>query len=377
MRVLYVGNFDPYETGGTRRAYEVVRRIHRYDVEPYILHIKKVPDDALTSIGAIRSLKEVVVVTKSIERVKELNVDLVVSTSESPSSVIIAYHIARKLHKPWTAVMQLPIILRYTPASTEPVIVDLLWLPQQIYVLNLLRKTTILAVSASCILETTIKVPRFIVLRPGVGIEIENFSSIDDQEKLYDAIFMARLTPEKGVYDVVKIWSLVVKQRPEAKLAIAGKFKNDKVMWGFYGLVRKYRLKKNISYLGFLQEKEKVMALKRAKLFIYPSKLDAFPIAILEALASGLPVIAYDIPAIRYNYPRNLVFEVKKGYINLFAGKIIEFLRRVDAINIVGYKAKSFASYFTWEKVAEVEANAYKWLMNYFNEKFKAKVIKS
>jgi len=371
MKVLYIGNFDPYETGGTRRAYEVVRRIHQYGVEPYILHIKKVPNDALTSIGALRSLKEVAVITKSIEDVKKLNVDLVVSTSESPSSVITAYHIARKLHKPWTTVMQALIILRYTPASTEPVIVDLLWLPQQIYVLNLLRKTTILAVSASCVFGSTIKMPRFIVLRPGVGIESENFLFIDDQEKLYDAIFMARLTPEKGVYDVIKIWSLVVKQQPEAKLAIAGKFKNNKVMLRFYELVKKYHLIKNISYIGFLsEEKEKVMALKHAKLFIYPSKLDSNPIVILEALASGLPVIAYDIPAIRYNYPRDLVIGVKKGDINLFARKIIEFLRNVDAINIIGYKAKSFASYFTWDKVAKVEANAYKWLINSFNEEF-------
>jgi len=372
MRVLYVGNFDPHETGGTRRAYEVVRRIRRYGVEPYMLHIKKVPDDALTSVGALRSLKEVAVLTKIIEEVRKLDVDLIVSTSESPSSVITAHHIARKLCKPWTAVMQSPIILRYTPASTEPITVDSLWLPQQIYVLNLLRGTIILAVSASCILESTIKMPHFIVLKPGVGIEPEKFLPIDDKEKLYDAIFMARLPPENGVYDIIKIWSLVVKQRPEAKLAIAGKFKNDKVMRNFYELLRKHRLKKNITYLGFLSEKEKAMALRCAKFFIYPSKLDSMAIVILEALASGLPVIAYDIPAIRYNYPRDLVFQVKKGDISLFARKVIEFLCNIDAINIIGYKAKNFASYFTWERVAKAEINAYKSLMNPCNEKLKS-----
>jgi len=76
--------------------------------------------------------------------------------------IITDYHIARKLHKPWTAVMQALIILRYTPASTEPVIVDLPLLPQQIYALNLLRKTIILAASASCVFGSTTKMPRFI-----------------------------------------------------------------------------------------------------------------------------------------------------------------------------------------------------------------------
>jgi len=360
MRVLYVGNFDLYETGGTRRAYEVVRRIRRYGVEPYILHTKKVSDDALTSIGALRSLKEVVVVTKSIEEVRKLNVDLIVSTSESPSPVITAYHTARKLRKPWTVVMQLPIILRYTPASTEPIIVDLLWLPQQIYVLNLLRKTTLLTVSISCILESTVKMHRFIVLRPGVGIEYEKFSSIDNQEKLYDAIFMARLTPEKGVYDVVKIWSHVVREHPKARLAIAGKFRDDKVMQGFYWLVQKKGLEKNIIYLGFLREEEKIIALKRAKLFIYPSKLDAFPTIVLESLASGTPVVAYNIPAIKYNYPENIVIKVRKGDVNIFARKVTELLYDDTYINSISYEARKFASYFTWERVSEVEVYAYK-----------------
>jgi glycosyltransferase involved in cell wall biosynthesis len=363
MRVLYTGNFDPHETGGTRRAYEVVHRIHQFGVEPYILHTKRVLSDVLTSVGALRSLKEIAVLIKSIKEVKKLDIDLIISTSETPSHVITAYYIARELHKPWAIVMQLPIILKYTPASTAPIIVDLLWLPQQIYTLNILKKTTVLAVSISCILESTIKIPNFIVLKPGVGVKLEKFLYRNDSKKLYDAIFMARLTPAKGVYDIVKIWKFVVKEYPEAKLAVAGKFQDNKIMHTFYGLVQKYNIKKNVIYLGFLSEEKKVLALMSAKLFVYPSILDAFPIIILEAMAARLPVIAYDIPAIRYNYPSSLVIRVKKGDINLFARTIIELLYNNDAINIIGHKAAKFASHFTWENVAKAEVLAYKLLI--------------
>jgi len=363
MHILYIGNFDPYETGGTRRAYEVVRRVHRYGVEPYVLHIRSVPDDFFTRVGALRSLKEVAVVVKSVDEVKKLNVDLVVSTSESPSIAILAYHIAKKLNKPWTTIMQLPIIFKYTPASTEPILIDPLWLPQQVYTANLLRKTIVLTVSTSCIVESSAKIPHYIVLRPGVGVELENYLSIDKQEKLYDAIFMARLTPEKGIYDVVRIWKDVAKEYPKAKLTVAGMFKNGRVAQTFYGLVRKYGLEKNISYLGFLGEKEKFLALKRARLFVYPSKLDAFPIVVLEALACGLPVIAYDIPAIHYNYPRSIVERVPKSHIEEFAEKIVELLQSSN-LSAISDRARAFASKFTWENVVKSEVKAYEKVLN-------------
>ncbi len=365
MHVLYVGKFDPYETGGTRRAYEVVRRIHKYGVRPYILDIKYVPEDYFTGIGALRSLKEHLVLIKDLSYIRELDIDIVVATSESPSSVLTAYYLARKLNKPWTIIMQSPIILRYTPASTEPIFVDPLWLPQQVYTAYLLRKTVVLTVSKACIVESTIKPPRYIVIRPGVGIDFEKCQKVTVQNKLYDAVFMARLTPEKGVFDIIKIWKEVVKEIPSAKLAIAGRFKNTQIASKFYNLVRKYGLEKNITYLGYVSGEKKVMLLKSAKLFTYPSKLDAFPITVLEALACGLPVVAYDIPAIRYNYPYNIVFRVPRGDAKNHARTIIEFLTDDKRLYAISSSAISFASKFTWDNVARAEAQVLSQLLLY------------
>jgi len=354
--VLYVGKFDPYETGGTRRAYEVVRRLPKYGVEPYILDVRHVPGDYLTRIGALRSLKEHLVLAKSLDDIRKLNVDIVVATSESPSSVLTAYYLAKKLNKPWTVIMQLPIILRYTPASTEPILIDPLWLPQQVYTAYLLRKTVVLTVSEACIIESTIKPPRYIAIKPGVGIDFEKYQKVTVQSKPYDAVFMARLTPEKGIFDIIRIWRNVAKEIPDAKLVIAGRFKNMRVAGKFYDLVRKYGLERNITYLGYVPEEKKVILLKSAKLFVYPSKLDAFPIVVLEALACGLPIVAYDIPAIRCNYPYTIVSRVSKGDMEKLAKAIIEFLMGERGLRAISSLAIFFASKFTWDNVARAEA---------------------
>jgi glycosyltransferase involved in cell wall biosynthesis len=365
MRVLYIGNFDPFETGGTRRAYEVIRRIHKYGVKPYALYTKRVPNDVLTRIGALRSLKEIVTIIKSLDEVKKLDIDLVVATSEAPSCVITAYTIARKLNKPWTAIMQSPIKLQYTPASTEPIFIDPLWTPQQIGTLHLLKQTTVLTVSEACIVESTIKLPRYLVIRPGAGIEFEKYQSTDVSVKQYDAIFMARLTQEKGVYEAVKAWKIVVKEIPGAKLAIAGKPKNLRVMYKLHNLIQRYGLEKNVNYVGFVSGKMKVSLLKSSRIFIYPSRLDAFPIVILEALACGLPVIAFDIPAIRYNYPGNIVFRVPVGDVKAFAKRIVELLTNEDALRKIRTTAKFFAAKFNWDEVAKAEAKSYENTISY------------
>ena len=111
-------------------------------------------------------------------------------------------------------------------------------------------------------------------------------------------------------------------------------------------------------------EKEKVMLLKSAKLFIYPSKLDAFPIVVLEALACGLPVIAYDIPAIRCNYPSNIIARVPRGNIEEFARVVTEFLLDENKLSTISSLTVSFATKFTWDNVAWAEVQTMKQLLS-------------
>jgi len=119
MNVVYIGNFKRMETGGTLRAYEVVRRIHRYGVKPYVIHLPALSKSRVARIGALKSIEEYIVSTCSII---PKDIDLVVATSESPSCTLAAHSIAKRIKAPWTTVMQSPIKLKYTPASTEPIL---------------------------------------------------------------------------------------------------------------------------------------------------------------------------------------------------------------------------------------------------------------
>jgi len=47
---------------------------------------------------------------------------------------------------------------------------------------------------------------------------------------------------------------------------------------------------------------EVLRLLASSKAFVYPTRFDTFPLVEFESLSCGTPVVAYDIPAIRFNY---------------------------------------------------------------------------
>ena len=361
MKVLYVANIDPQETGGTKRAFEVIRRVGHYGVEPYVIQPSASKVGLLSRIGALRSLQ---MIFSAFDFRNELDIDdldLIVSSSESPETAIPGYLLSRRLDVPWTVIVQLPIIFKHTPASTTPIFKDLLWSPQQLLVSYILRNTVPLAVSRTAILESTIQPKEFIELKTPVGVDWETIRQASPPSENFDAFYLARLIPEKGLFDIVKIWKKVVRDKDDAKLVVAGKFAEERKKRRFFHLVENANLKGNIEYRGYLSEQEKFSFMKGAKVFVYPSRLDCFPIVVLEALACGTPVIAYNIPAITFNYPTGIVKTVPEKDIDAFANNIAEMLSRdCDSSEKYSEVSKDFASRFTWDEVAKEEVKAYR-----------------
>jgi len=83
---------------------------------------------------------------------------------------------------------------------------------------------------------------------------------------------------------------------------LVGSFSSEKVEKEFKDL--RFRLGlKNIEYLGYFKHREELFKrVAEAKVLVYPSHQDAFPLTLLEAVALGLLCVAYDIPALRYVY---------------------------------------------------------------------------
>lgn len=365
LKVLYIAPEDFYETGGTRRPLEVIRRIERYGVEPYVIQPPTSDDRLADRVSALRSVNKMIPTYKLGRCLKGKNFDLIVSTSEAPETTIPGYLLSRKLEVPWTTVFQLPIDLKYTPASTTPIFKDPLWMPQQLMVSFAVRNTIPLTVSKAPVLGSTIGPNKYITINIPNGVNWELIRETEPYSGSFDAIFLARLTSEKGIFDVLNIWKRVVDAREGAHLVVAGNFQREGEKEEFFNKLKKLDLEKNITYKGFLDESEKFSHIKAADIMIYPSRLDAFPIVVLEALACGTPVVAYDLPFITSNYWTRAVKTVGEGNIEAYAGKVLDTLLLSEAkIQEYSSLSRKYAEKFTWDEVAKSEAKAYEKFLN-------------
>jgi glycosyltransferase involved in cell wall biosynthesis len=136
---------------------------------------------------------------------------------------------------------------------------------------------------------------RIIINPPGADLNYLRAIPVAPPEEGYDGIFLGRIHPTKGIFDLVEIWARVVKEIPTARMAIIGSGSTRNVAQ-LMDSIRENRLEKNISLLGYLENDRAFALVKASKVFLFPSHEEGFGIAIVEALACNVPVVAWRLP---------------------------------------------------------------------------------
>jgi glycosyltransferase involved in cell wall biosynthesis len=101
-------------------------------------------------------------------------------------------------------------------------------------------------------------------------------------------LFLGVLEERKGVHDLLHAWTHVLARHPDARLVLAGSGSDASVG----ALVRSLGLEGSVSMPGWVGADERSRLLRASWAFALPSHLEAMPMAVLEAMAAGLPVVA-------------------------------------------------------------------------------------
>lgn len=190
------------------------------------------------------------------------------------------------------------------------------------------------------------------------GINIPKYQSI---KKKYLAIYVGRLTEQKGIFNLINTWRKIIKIKPKAKLAIVGSVNKD-----FYKLIinrlSKLNLEKNVELAINVSDSKKVDMLFKSKIFLHLAKFEPlFPvIGVLEGLSCGLPVIVYNMPVINIKSARNTTFlrVIKDSSINNTVKEILKLdLKSKDQLNRISNEAILFSKDYNWDKIAQLELN--------------------
>jgi glycosyltransferase involved in cell wall biosynthesis len=164
-------------------------------------------------------------------------------------------------------------------------------------------------------------------------------------------VFMGFLAPHKGPEFLIEALSSIIRKHPDVLLVFMGTGIQEKEL---KDLTHQRGLDNHVLFLGYISDKRyKAMVLKAADIFCLPSLYECFPLAILEAMASGLPVIASDISGI----PETIIHG-KNGLLcqpgnSSELEEAISYLIEQDSIRQeMGDLNKVLIKNYSWEEIA-------------------------
>lgn len=184
------------------------------------------------------------------------------------------------------------------------------------------------------------------------GLTLSYFFNIKPHEKnRFQAVFLGRIQPSKGILELIHIWKIVTREKPEAKLAIIGKGETH-FLKQVGGEIARQGLSERTTLFGYLNDTEAYATIRASRVFVFPSLEEGFGMAPLEAQALGLPVVAWDLPIYTEVFPGGLI-AVPRRKIKEFARKILVLLDDDDLYSKISADALKNAKRYNWDVTAQ------------------------
>jgi len=184
-----------------------------------------------------------------------------------------------------------------------------------------------------------------------IGMGVDNslaHLAPETDKKDYEAVFIGRLHPQKGVLELIDIWRLLVNKRAQARLAIIG---NGPLEEKLRTRIERNGLQGQVDMLGFLDGLAKIRVVKASRVAVHPSFYDSGGMAALEAMSCGLPGVSFDLPDLAVYYPQGML-KTRCYDLNAFAGNIELLLEDEKLYRILSEEAVDWAQQWDWDAVA-------------------------
>jgi glycosyltransferase involved in cell wall biosynthesis len=204
---------------------------------------------------------------------------------------------------------------------------------------------------------------RIKAIHNGVDTDFFKPSKPSLREELGDGVdnlllFVGRIVEQKGLPYTINAMKRVVKEYPSTRLAIVGRGKSKPAL---QHQVKKEGLENNVVFPGFIPEEQLPNLYSSADVFLLPSLWEVLPIALVEALSCGSPLLVSDAggnPEVAKDGENGFVFEKKNEQ------QLIEKLRiMVDDAALrsrMGKKSREIAEKeFDWDIITRQTLDFY------------------
>jgi glycosyltransferase involved in cell wall biosynthesis len=202
---------------------------------------------------------------------------------------------------------------------------------------------------------TGLAADKIAVIPNGVGPQFTPKAHVLDPNALSQLNFpsseyllaVGSVEPRKNLRRLLQAWQLVLPKFPGLWLVIAGA-RGDMAVFNEAGLTSQ---PPRVLFAGHIPEKSLPAVFSRATGFVYPSLYEGFGLPVLEAMASGIPVVASDRPSIR-EIVEDAAVLVNPTSVEAIAESMTRILECSTLRDEVTTRGMRRAAQFSWDETA-------------------------
>ena len=154
-------------------------------------------------------------------------------------------------------------------------------------------------------------------------VKFPNQALQPDHSGKVNFLFLGKIGERKGAFDLISAFSAIpVAQRQNAELVIAGDGEGTRARQ----IIEQLNLTQSIRILDWVNEQQRDELLAKANVFVLPSYNEGLPMALLEAMSWGLPVITTPVGGIP-----ELISTTKNGLL-VTPGKIEQLSAAIQSL---------------------------------------------
>jgi glycosyltransferase involved in cell wall biosynthesis len=162
--------------------------------------------------------------------------------------------------------------------------------------------------------------------------------------------FLGRVHPGKGLELLIPAFAKV--NRPDAMLVIVGP-DSENFKATAESLVRENKIENRVVFTGMLRGQDRIAALADSDLFALPSFHENFGIAVIEALAAGVPVIISDEVNVWKEIADAKVGGVVPTKVEPLASELVRWLNDDLLRAAAAARARPFVEeHYNWSRIA-------------------------
>jgi glycosyltransferase involved in cell wall biosynthesis len=175
-------------------------------------------------------------------------------------------------------------------------------------------------------------------------------------------LFVGNLDEKKGVEDLVLATAIAVHKGFSSRVRLAGAETAVGQRAALCRLIERERIANRVELIGVVRDRAKAQAFAEARAFVLPSYVEALPMALLEAMSYGLPVIASNVGAVPEVVDDGVEgFLIKPGDVEALADRMTQLSRSAALRERMGSAGRNrVEAHHTIEAMASKIAHIYR-----------------